>query len=67
MEKAIYRGWMLKPGIYESLYNTLLEKNLQLINSPVEYKNCHYLSESYQFIENFTPPRFLLKLTKILV
>ena len=33
----------------------LLEKNLQLINSPIEYKNCHYLSECYKFIENFTP------------
>lgn len=60
-EGAIYRGWMLKPKIYESLYNTLLEKNLQLINSPAEYKNCHYLSESYQFIKNFTPHTVFIK------
>ncbi len=55
LEKAIYRGWMLKPKIYQKLYAALLEKNLQLINSPVEYKTCHYLSENYKFIENVTP------------
>ncbi len=55
VEKAIYRGWMLKPEIYEKLYNLLLEKNLQLINSPTEYKNCHYLSECYKSIERHTP------------
>jgi len=55
LEKAIYRGWMLKPELYEKLYKVLLEKNLQLINSPTEYKNCHYLSECYRYIEKFTP------------
>ena len=55
IEQAIYRGWMLKPNIYEKLYKALLEKNLQLINSPDEYKNCHYLSECYEFIKNDTP------------
>jgi len=52
---GIYRGWMLTPSTYELLYHGLLEKNIQLINSPIEYKFCHYLPESYEFIMDSTP------------
>ena len=52
---GIYRGWMLKPSQYEMLYNSLLKKNIELINNPTEYKFCHYLPESYETIKNFTP------------
>jgi len=55
MELGIYRGWMLKPHQYNSLYNALLAKNIKLINNPSEYKFCHYLLESYNVIKNFTP------------
>jgi hypothetical protein len=54
-EIAIYRGWMLTPEMYELLYQALVKKNIFLINSPVEYKHCHYLPESYPVIEKFTP------------
>ncbi len=54
-EVAIYRGWMLKPVVYEKLFNALLEKNIILINSPAEYIHCHYLPESYEKIKLFTP------------
>jgi len=54
-EIGIYRGWMLKPSQYETLYNALLEKNIELINNPSEYKFCHYLPESYETIKDFTP------------
>lgn len=54
-ELAIYRGWMLKPAHYKNLYDGLLEKNVRLINSPTEYKHCHYLPESYDKIEAKTP------------
>lgn len=53
-EKAVYRGWMMKPTVYEVMYNYLLSKNIALINSPDEYKHCHYLPFSYDKIENFT-------------
>lgn len=52
---AIYRGWMLKPKIYTQLYNALSERKIHLINSPAEYKHCHYLPESYSIIEGQTP------------
>ena len=54
-ENLVYRGWMLKPELYEKLYYELLEKNYKLINNPKEYKNCHYLPENLQFINNLTP------------
>lgn len=52
---AIYRGWMLKPKFYELLYEALLKKNVKLINTPIEYMNCHYFPNSYKYIESMTP------------
>jgi hypothetical protein len=52
---GIYRGWMLKPSQYEQLYDLLQKKNIELINSPKEYRFCHYLPESYETIKEFTP------------
>lgn len=60
IEPAIYRGWMLKPTIYAKLYDALVSKNIRLINSPAEYKICHYLSENYKFIEQYTPKTVFL-------
>ncbi|WP_075344527.1 ATP-grasp domain-containing protein [Tenacibaculum agarivorans] len=54
-EFAIYRGWMLTPTQYQNLYSGLLKKNIELINSPEEYKHCHYLPDSYEKIETKTP------------
>ena len=50
---GIYRGWMLTPNQYKSLYDGLLKKNVELINSPTEYQHCHYLPDSYKKIKNF--------------
>lgn len=60
-ELAIYRGWMLKPQVYEQLYQALAEKGLALINTPAAYKHCHYLPESYAIIANHTPLATWLK------
>ena len=54
-EFGIYRGWMMKPKIYEIFYNGLLKKNIQLINNPAEYEHCHYLPSSYEKIAGETP------------
>jgi len=53
--EGIYRGWMLKPVQYQQLYDGLLEKNIKLVNSPAQYKFCHYLPESYELIKDYTP------------
>lgn len=55
IESGIYRGWMLTPHQYTNLYEGLLTRNIELINSPAEYKHCHYLPESYAKIEGKTP------------
>ncbi len=54
-ESGIYRGWMLTPHQYGNLYDGLLKKNIELINSPAEYKHCHYLPDSYEKIDSKTP------------
>ncbi len=60
-ELAIYRGWMLKPHIYERLYAALAERGLLLMNTPAAYTHCHYLPESYPLIEGMTPRSTWLK------
>jgi len=53
--QGIYRGWMLRPEQYKQFYEALLEKNIELINTPSEYKFCHYLPENYEAIKTVTP------------
>lgn len=60
--KAIYRGWMLTPKQYAALYNDLLSKNYQLVNTPEEYQNCHYLPDSLKYIAGKTPGTIFEKL-----
>src|SRR5438045_3836630 len=47
---AVYRGWMLTPERYTQLYEALGARGVRLINSPAEYRHCHYLPESYSVI-----------------
>ncbi|WP_339168639.1 ATP-grasp domain-containing protein [Paenibacillus sp. FSL R5-0341] len=54
-EDVLYRGWMLTPEAYGLLYKALASKNLYLINTPEQYKHCHYLPESYDVIKGYTP------------
>lgn len=50
----IYRGWMLNEFQYERLYHTLLEKNYELVVTPYQYRECHYLNYWYPKLENIT-------------
>jgi len=52
---TIYRGWMMPPQMYENFYNLLLEKGIQLINSPKEYAKYHLLPGWYSDFEGLTP------------
>jgi len=62
LQTIIYRGWMLKPADYGILYDALLLKNYQLVNTAVEYQNCHYLPDSYPFIKAYTPKTVWIKM-----
>lgn len=55
MTLGIYRGWMLKPNEYETLYELLAAKNIHLINAPHQYLHCHHFPHSYPLIKNKTP------------
>ena len=52
---TIYRGWMMSPHMYENFYNLLLERGIQLINSPKEYAKYHLLPGWYKDFEGLTP------------
>lgn len=52
---CVYRGWMLQPRAYETLYQALADRGLRLINTPAEYENCHEFPNSYPLLEAFTP------------
>lgn len=64
-ELCVYRGWMMPVESYAMLYQGLLERNLQLINNPTEYKHCYYLPESYDLIESITPKTVSIKAKNI--
>ena len=52
---TIYRGWMLKPDLYRTLYNELEEKGILLINTPEEYERYHLLPGWYDDFKEDTP------------
>jgi hypothetical protein len=52
---ALYRGWMLKPRQYEAMFAELEARGVSLVNTPEQYRTCHYLPDSYRWIEGRTP------------
>src|SRR5689334_10935056 len=46
-ETALYRGWMLRPESYAAMHGALQAKGLTLVNTPEQYRHCHYLPASY--------------------
>ena len=63
--QVIYRGWMLKPEIYDFLYQALKEENMRLINTPEQYKKYHLLPGWYHDFERYTPESYWTKGTDI--
>ena len=53
--KVMYRGWILKEEQYISLYKALLERNLELINSPEQYNLSQLLPLWYPHLKDNTP------------
>lgn len=54
-QKIIYHGWMLTPDVYSCLYEGLLQKGFELINSPKQYFACHHLANWKDLLKEFTP------------
>ena len=60
---VVYRGWMLRPAIYAQLFVALEERGATLVNTPQQYRHCHYLPESYPIIAHQTPQTVWLPLS----
>ena len=51
---VIYRGWMLPVEQYALFYNALYEKGYTLINTPEQYRQCHYFPFWYGLLKDYT-------------
>lgn len=60
---GMYRGWMLSPESYRQLYDILLERGIRLVNTPEQYRHCHYFPESYSIIAAHTPASVVIPVT----
>lgn len=54
-ERAVYRGWMLRPEAYRRLYDALAERGMLLVNDPDAYVHAHHLPGWYAALEGHTP------------
>ncbi|MDE7415600.1 MAG: ATP-grasp domain-containing protein [Lachnospiraceae bacterium] len=51
---AVYRGWMMKPDLYETFYKQLKEHGICLVTEPDMYVNMHVFPNVYKLVENDT-------------
>ena len=52
---AVYRGWMLPPDGYATLYHALDRRGLRLVNDPRQYVFCHHLPNALAALGEATP------------
>ena len=52
---TIYRGWMMRPEMYERFYELLARQGIILINDPEEYSRYHLLPNWYDSFREETP------------
>jgi len=53
--ECIYRGWMLTPEQYATLYGKLDDEGIRLINTPTQYECYHCFPNAYEHVKNHTP------------
>jgi hypothetical protein len=54
-ETAVYRGWMMRPEVYEGLHEALAARGVRLVNDPAAYAHAHHLPGWYPALEGHTP------------
>ncbi len=54
--EAVYRGWMLRAEDYELLHAALATKGIRLVNSPSQYRACHWGPLAYPFVARWAAP-----------
>ena len=53
--KAALRSWMLNKEQYTDIYNRLRRGNIDLVNTPEQYINCHHYPAVYEIIKEWAP------------
>lgn len=53
--QTVLRGWMLNDKQYNSFYNQLLERNIELVTNPEQYANMHLFPNIYGQLLKDTP------------
>lgn len=51
----IYRGWMMTPSDYQSLFNGVQAQGGNLLTNCEQYRLCHHLPNWYQNCQQYTP------------
>lgn len=51
---AVYRGWMMQPEQYAAFYNSLLERNIELVTTPEMYSQMHIFPNIFPEIQQDT-------------
>lgn len=59
---AIHRGWMMKPDQYEKFYNMLLDNNIELVTSPMDYASMHVFPNVYDAVKEDTAKMMIFPL-----
>lgn len=53
--RLIYRGWMLKPHIYQRFYSDLTKLGFDVITDPSQYERMHCFPHAYHKLQSYTP------------
>lgn len=64
-KKLIYHGWMMPPAYYTKFYKNCKAFGYELINTPEQYKACHWFDGWYPVIHDNTPLSIIIPFTDI--
>ena len=53
--KVVYRGWMLAPKEYWTLYHRVVSYGVDMLTTPEQYLAAHYLPNWYPILSRWTP------------
>ena len=51
---AVYRGWMMKPEMYQAFHQQLIAHKIRLITTPVQYEKMHVFPNVYEDVKDDT-------------
>lgn len=58
----MYMGWMMTPLQYMDIHALVESRGYELVNTPKQYFNCHYLDNWYPIISDLTPQSLIIEI-----